>query len=91
MLQEARSSARTHCRGECGYPALFFRQFVSDEVRYGAHGEIDGRPYFDYKCHGVMVARGRVWQTVWQDAWVGPRVYLGEEWLTEEVFNLWWT
>ena len=80
----------THCRGECGYPALFFRRFTDGKADLYAPRDEDGRAYHDYKCHGAMVARGPVWQRVWGNAWAGSRVYLEEPYQTDYVFKMWW-
>lgn len=92
---DQRFCAYSHCRGECGNPALFYRQYIDmgqplwREAAEASKAPRDeqGRTYWDHKAHGSMVACGPVWQ---RKRWDGERVYLPEEFLTEEVFGLWW-
>lgn len=80
--------AYSHCRGECGYPALFLRDYIDSSTPKSSM-DAGGRHYVDYKAHGSMVACGPVWQP---KAWDGVRFYLKRD--EAEVKRLirenWW-
>ena len=90
---DQRFCAYSHCRGECGFPALFLRRYFdmsndaeAEEARASqALQDNQGRYYREYKAHGSMVACGPVWQ---QKPWDGERVYLPEEY--GNSYDMWW-
>lgn len=60
----------THCKGECGYPALLAPKYWDhNEVEahyartWGLERDEDGRPYSMVRARGVMVAYGPVFAT----------------------------
>lgn len=82
--------AESHCRGECGRPALFLRWYYKSSSECSkAIVDEDGRYYEDYKLHGTMVACGPMWQA---KRWDGERVYLKRD--DEEARHMirknWW-
>jgi hypothetical protein len=90
---DQRFCAYSHCSGECGYPALFYRLYIDmDQPLWREAAEASnapqdeqGRTYWDHKAHGSMVACGPVWQ---RKRWEGERVYLPETYTF--VLDMWW-
>jgi hypothetical protein len=69
----------THCRGDCGLPALVLR---------GQSGAYAG---VELKTHSSMVACGPVFQPFRSNVkWVGEKVYLPDDQYEKLVKMMWW-